>query len=105
MNPMTLPFDEADYLTRLERWVRCESPTWDSRAVGAMLDLAAGDLAILGASIERIAGTLGFAGAAVANILTSKLESPILLHMGFGRIRLPPNQKQWPDDFSRAAPV
>lgn len=63
MNPTTLPFDEAQYLARLERWVRCESPTWDSRAVGAMLDLAAGDLAILGASIERIAGTLGFAGA------------------------------------------
>jgi glutamate carboxypeptidase len=55
-----LPFDTEAMLAGLKPWVECESPTWDAARVGAMMDVAARDLAILGARIERIGGRLGF---------------------------------------------
>ncbi len=58
-----VPFPETPFLARLQRWVECESPTWNAAAVDGMLDLAARDLAVAGASIERIAGRMGFGGA------------------------------------------
>lgn len=79
MDIMTLPFDEQAYLARLERWVTCESPTFDAAAVGRMLDLAAGDLAVLGAGIERIAGSLGFAGAVRARLPHPRAGEPGIL--------------------------
>ncbi len=75
----TLPFDEAAFLHRLERWVRCESPTWDKAAVEGMLDLATADIATLGASIERIAGSLGFAGAVRARFPHADAGKPGVL--------------------------
>jgi len=73
------PLDEHAFLGRLERWVRCESPTFDAAAVGRMLDLAAADLAVLGASIERIAGEMGFAGAVRARLPHPRAGQPGIL--------------------------
>jgi glutamate carboxypeptidase len=57
---LDLPFDAEAMLPRLQRWVECESPTFDAAAVGRMMDLAARDLALLGARIETIPGRGGY---------------------------------------------
>ncbi|MBD0271846.1 MAG: M20/M25/M40 family metallo-hydrolase [Acetobacteraceae bacterium] len=55
-----LPFDAEAMLPGLRRWVECESPTFDSAAVGRMMDVAARDLAISGARIETVPGRMGY---------------------------------------------
>ncbi|WP_270935133.1 M20/M25/M40 family metallo-hydrolase [Falsiroseomonas oryzae] len=57
---LDLPFDTEAILAGLRPWVECESPTFDTAAVNAMMALAARDLALLGARIERIPGRMGF---------------------------------------------
>jgi glutamate carboxypeptidase len=57
---LDLPFDAAAMLPGLQRWVECESPTFDAAAVGHMMDLAGRDMALLGARIETIPGRMGF---------------------------------------------
>ncbi|WP_207481554.1 M20/M25/M40 family metallo-hydrolase [Arenibaculum pallidiluteum] len=59
MDLNALPFDADAMLDGLGRWVTCESPTFDPRAVNAMMDLASGDLAAAGATVERIPGPPG----------------------------------------------
>ncbi|WP_110717122.1 M20/M25/M40 family metallo-hydrolase [Salinicola acroporae] len=55
----TLEFDLDEMLAGLQRWVECESPTFDSAAVNRMMTLAAEDLVTMGASVERVAGPAG----------------------------------------------
>ncbi|WP_342593965.1 M20/M25/M40 family metallo-hydrolase [Salinicola lusitanus] len=55
----TLEFDLDEMLAGLQRWVECESPTFDSAAVNRMMTLAADDLVAMGASVERVAGPAG----------------------------------------------
>ncbi|OLO04421.1 M20/M25/M40 family metallo-hydrolase [Salinicola socius] len=53
----TLEFD--DMLAGLQRWVECESPTFDIAAVNRMMTLASDDLVAMGANVERVAGPAG----------------------------------------------
>ena len=82
MNPANLPFDTEMMLQGLRKWVECESPTWDTAAVNAMLDLAARDMAIMGATIERIAGRQGFGGCIRARFPHPKFGEPGILIAG-----------------------
>ncbi len=61
-DPSSLPFDVDAMLAGLRPWVECESPTFESARVDAMMDLAARDFALAGARIERIAGRMGLGG-------------------------------------------
>ena len=82
MNPANLPFDTDAMLQGLRVWVEQESPTWDTAAVNAMLDLAARDMAIMGATIERIAGRQGFGGCIRARFPHPKFGEPGILIAG-----------------------
>ena len=54
MDVTKLDFDADAMLSGLQRWVLCESPTYDHIAVNRMQDIAAHDLAVMGAHVERI---------------------------------------------------
>ena len=54
MDVTKLEFDADAMLSGLQRWVLCESPSYDSTAVNRMQDIAAHDLAVMGANVERI---------------------------------------------------
>ena len=54
MDITKLDFNDEVMLAGLQRWVTCESPSYDPCAVSRMQDLAAHDLAVMGASVERI---------------------------------------------------
>lgn len=82
MNPANLPFDTEAMLQGLRVWVEQESPTWDTAAVNAMLDLAAREMAIMGATIERIAGRQGFGGCIRARFPHPKFGEPGVLIAG-----------------------
>ena len=82
MNPANLPFDSDAMLQGLRVWVEQESPTWDTSAVNAMLDLAAREMAIMGATIERIAGRQGFGGCVRARFPHPKFGEPGVLIAG-----------------------
>ena len=82
MNPANLPFDTDAMLQGLRVWVEQESPTWDTSAVNAMLDLAAREMAIMGATIERIAGRQGFGGCIRARFPHPKFGEPGVLIAG-----------------------
>ncbi len=82
MNPANLPFDTDAMLQGLRVWVEQESPTWDTSAVNAMLDLAAREMAIMGATIERIAGRHGFGGCIRARFPHPKFGEPGVLIAG-----------------------
>ena len=82
MNPANLPFDSDAMLQGLRVWVEQESPTWDTSAVNAMLDLAAREMAIMGATIERIAGRQGFGGCIRARFPHPKFGEPGVLIAG-----------------------
>jgi glutamate carboxypeptidase len=82
INPAELPFDTDTMLRGLRHWVEQESPTWNTGAVNAMLDLAARDMAIMGATIERIAGRQGFGGCIRARFPHPKFGQPGILIAG-----------------------
>ncbi len=82
MIPADLPFDTEAMLQGLRVWVEQESPTWDTAAVNAMLDLAAREMAIMGATIERIAGRQGFGGVIRARFPHQKFGEPGVLIAG-----------------------
>ena len=54
MDLTKLNFDANEMLDGLQKWVLCESPSFDRAAVNRMQDIAAHDLALMGASVERI---------------------------------------------------
>ena len=54
MDVTKLEFDANAMLSGLQRWVLCESPSYDPTAVNRMQDIAAHDLAVMGAHVERI---------------------------------------------------
>ena len=70
MDATKLPFDADAMLAGLRPWVECESPTWDTARIGAMMDVASRDLALLGARIERIGGRMGFGDCVRASFAT-----------------------------------
>ena len=82
MDVTKLPFDTDAMLAGLRPWVECESPTWDAMRVGAMMDVAARDLALCGARIERIGGRLGFGDCVRATFATGDTSQPGILIMG-----------------------
>ncbi|WP_110643027.1 M20/M25/M40 family metallo-hydrolase [Salinicola sp. CPA57] len=55
----TLEFDIDEMLAGLQRWVECESPTFDIAAVNRMMTLASDDLVAMGANVERVSGPAG----------------------------------------------
>jgi glutamate carboxypeptidase len=77
-----LPFDADAMLAGLRPWVECESPTWDTARIGAMMDVASRDLALLGARIERIGGRMGFGDCVRASFGTGDTSKPGILIMG-----------------------
>jgi glutamate carboxypeptidase len=77
-----LPFDAEAMLAGLRPWVECESPTWDTARIGAMMDVASRDLALLGARIERIGGRMGFGDCVRASFGTGDTSKPGILIMG-----------------------
>ena len=77
-----LPFDGDAMLAGLERWVRCESPTFDAPAVNAMMALAAGELERAGASVRRVPGRGGFGDCVVADFPHPRRGEPGILLMG-----------------------
>ena len=82
MNPANLPFEAETMLQGLRAWVECESPTWDAGSVNRMLDIAAGDMAIMGATIERLAGRQGLGGSVRARFPHAKQGEPGILIIG-----------------------
>ena len=54
MDLTKLAFDVDAMLSGLQRWVFCESPSYDHTAVNRMQDIAVHDLSMMGANIERI---------------------------------------------------
>lgn len=77
-----LAFDPDAMLRGLERWVCCESPTFDAAAVNAMMALAAGDLERAGATIERVPGRGGFGDCVLADFPHPRRGEPGILLMG-----------------------
>lgn len=82
MDATKLPFDSDAMLAGLRPWVECESPTWDTARIGAMMDVASRDLALLGARIERIGGRMGFGDCVRASFGTGDASKPGILIMG-----------------------
>ena len=58
--PADLPFDTAELMAALRRWVECESPSYDASAVSRMAGLAAEDIRALGGVAECVPGSSGF---------------------------------------------
>jgi len=79
---LDLPFDVAAMLPGLERWVTCESPTFDAPAVNRMMAIAARDLALLGARVETIPGRMGFGDCVRASFPHPNAGEPGILVMG-----------------------
>ena len=77
-----LTFDPDAMLRGLERWVLCESPTFDAAAVNAMMGLAATDLERAGARIRRIPGNGGFGDCVLADFPHPRRGEPGVLLMG-----------------------
>jgi glutamate carboxypeptidase len=82
VNFAALPFDIESMLRGLRPWVDCESPTYDSAAVGRMLDLAAIEMAAAGANIERFEGRGGFGGCVRARFPHPEADAPGILIAG-----------------------
>ncbi|MFD2239281.1 M20/M25/M40 family metallo-hydrolase [Aureimonas populi] len=84
MSPADLAgLDTEAMLGGLRRWVECESPTIDPRAVDRMMDLAASDLSLAGAAVERLtSGDAGAAGAVLARFPHRDIGKPGILVMG-----------------------
>ena len=79
MDFAALPFDTDAMLAGLRPWVECESPTWDSAAVGRVMDIASRDLLIAGARVERIAGRMGLGDCVRASFPHASSEPGILV--------------------------
>ena len=77
-----LAFDADEMLHGLERWVCCESPTFDAGAVNAMMTLASGDLERAGATLRRVPGRGGFGDCVVADFPHPRRGEPGILLMG-----------------------
>ena len=82
MDITKLDFDDEVMLAELQRWVVCESPSYDGCAVNRMQDLAAHDLAIMGASIERITPHYSVGDCIRARFSHSSPDQPGLLILG-----------------------
>ena len=82
MDVTKLDFDDEAMLAGLQRWVVCESPSYDPCAVNRMQDLAAHDLAIMGASIERITPHHSVGDCIRARFSHSSPDQPGLLILG-----------------------
>ena len=82
MDITKLDFDDEVMLAGLQRWVVCESPSYDPCAVNRMQDLAAHDLAIMGASIERITPHHSVGDCIRARFSHSSPDQPGLLVLG-----------------------
>ena len=52
MDVSKLKFDADVMLSGLQRWVVCESPSYDPTAVNRMQEIAAHDLAVMGANVS-----------------------------------------------------
>ena len=78
----SLAFDPDAMLRGLERWVLCESPTFDAAAVNAMMALAASDLEGAGATLRRIPGNGGFGDCVLADFPHPRRGEPGILLLG-----------------------
>lgn len=58
--PADLPFDTADLMATLKRWVGCESPSYDALAVSRMAGLAAQEIRAMGGIADCVPGNGGF---------------------------------------------
>jgi len=77
-----LPFDAEAMLAGLNRWVACESPTFDAAAVNRMLDLASREMAVAGARLDRVPGQMGYADCVRAAFPHPQQGGPGILVMG-----------------------
>jgi len=77
-----LPFDAEAMLAGLNRWVACESPTFDAAAVNRMLDLASREMAVAGARLDRVPGQMGYADCVRAAFPHPRQGGPGILVMG-----------------------
>ena len=82
MDITKLDFDDEVMLAGLQRWVICESPSYDPCAVNRMQDLAAHDLAVMGASTERITPHHSVGDCIRARFSHSSPDQPGLLILG-----------------------
>ena len=82
MDITKLDFNDEVMLAGLQRWVVCESPSYDPFAVNRMRDLAAHDLAVMGASIERITPHHSVGDCICARFSHSNPNQPGLLILG-----------------------
>ncbi|WP_246215826.1 M20/M25/M40 family metallo-hydrolase [Microvirga makkahensis] len=78
---MNLKLDLDRMLDGLQRWVECESPTFDVEAVNRMMTLAADDLTAMGASVERIDGPPGLGDCLRASFPHPRQGEPGILIM------------------------
>ena len=82
MDIAKLDFNDEVMLAGLQRWVICESPSYDPCAVNRMQDLAAHDLAVMGASVERITTHHSVGDCIRARFSHSSPDQPGLLILG-----------------------
>ncbi|MEP6831634.1 MAG: M20/M25/M40 family metallo-hydrolase [Rhizomicrobium sp.] len=55
-----LPLDTAAMMATLQRWVQCESPSYDAAAVSRMAALAADEMQAMGGAVECVPGSQGY---------------------------------------------
>src|SRR5512140_2980203 len=82
MDATRLPFDAEAMLAGLNRWVACESPTFDAAAVNRMLDVASREMAVAGARLDLVPGQMGYADCVRAAFPHSQQGGPGILVMG-----------------------
>jgi glutamate carboxypeptidase len=76
-----LDLDTDRLLAGLQRWIECESPTFDVAAVNKMMTLAAEDLVAMGATVERVAGPDGLGDCVRASFPHPRQDEPGILIM------------------------
>jgi glutamate carboxypeptidase len=81
MNLKSLPLDTDAMLAGLQRWVECESPTYDPGAVSRMVALAADDAQARGANAEIISAPPGLGDCARAAFPHARSGEPGILIM------------------------
>lgn len=81
MDLKSLPLDTDAMLAGLQRWVECESPTYDPAAVSRMVALASADIRTQGGSVEHIPGPPGLGDCARGAFPHPKSGQPGILIM------------------------
>ena len=82
MNVTKLGFEADEMLHGLEKWVQCESPTYEPLAVNRMQDIAAYEMDQMGALIKRLKLNSLVGDCVKAQFPHPNLGQPVILIIG-----------------------